>query len=89
MFENLLFTIFGLLIRWSYDQTSAGANTILAFLPPIRGLSVLTGEKTTIPIWKICSDNIIVRPGYWETYMYDGSIWCDFVILFVLFRLTI
>ena len=69
MFENLLFTIFGLLIRWSYDQTSAGPNTILAFLPPISGLSVLTGEKTTIPIWKICSDKIIVRPGYRDTYM--------------------
>ena len=65
--NTLLFTIFGLWIKWSQDQTTAGPTTILAFLPPISGLSVLTGEKTTIPIWKICSDNMIVRPGYKDT----------------------
>lgn len=66
--NTLLFTIFGLWIKWPHDQTYyAGPNTLLAFLPPISGLSVLTGEKTTIPIWKICSDNMIVRPGYKDT----------------------
>ena len=46
MFENMfpfLFTIFGL---WIGSDKSA-------FLPPISGLSVLTGEKTRMPIWKI------------------------------------
>ena len=42
-------------------------SDICSFLPPIRGLSVVTGEKTTMPIWKICRDNMIVSPGYQGT----------------------
>ena len=65
---------------WVLDQSDG----LSAFLPPISGLSVLTGEKTTMPIWKICSDNIIVSPGCQDTH--DCSIWWDFEVQFRLTR---
>ena len=48
------------------EKTGPNIMTI-TFLPPISGLSVLTGENTTIPIWKICSDNMIVSPEHGHT----------------------
>ena len=36
---------------------------LLAISSPINGLAVLTGEKRTIPIWKICNDNMTVKPA--------------------------
>ena len=41
---------------------------LLAISTPISGLAVLTGEKRTIPIWKICNDNMTVKPAEKDTF---------------------
>ena len=56
-------------------KQKTGPNIMtITFLPPISGLSVLTGENTTIPIWKICSDNMIVSPEHGHTWLYEFQI---------------
>ena len=53
-------------------KQKTGPNIMtITFLPPISGLSVLTGENTTIPIWKICSDNMIVSPEHGHTWLFE------------------